>query len=129
MLPPMVIFFPLFTFLEDSGYLPRVAFNLDHFFKKACAHGKQAPKKYARFGCIAAGVIACRIIDSPRERLVAIITNNFVPCNGRFPTLIASIEYFYSRYCRRLQLACGCIFSAGGYYIRYYNYAFNIKAA
>lgn len=88
MLPPMAIFFPLFTFLEDLGYLPRVAFNLDNFFKKACAHGKQALTMCMGFGCNAAGVIGCRIIDSPRERLIAIITNNFVPCNGRFPTLI-----------------------------------------
>lgn len=89
MLPPMAIFFPLFTLLEDLGYLPRVAFNLDHYFKKACAHGKQALTMCMGFGCNAAGVISCRIIDSPRERLIAIITNNFVPCNGRFPTLIA----------------------------------------
>ncbi len=89
MLPPMAIFFPLFTLLEDLGYLPRIAFNLDHFFKKACAHGKQALTMCMGFGCNAAGIIACRIIDSPRERLIAIITNNFVPCNGRFPTLIA----------------------------------------
>lgn len=88
MLPPMAIFFPLFTLLEDLGYLPRVAFNLDHYFKKACAHGKQALTMCMGFGCNAAGVIACRIIDSPRERLIATITNNFVPCNGRFPTLI-----------------------------------------
>ncbi len=88
MLPPMAIFFPLFTLLEDLGYLPRVAFNLDNFFKKACAHGKQALTMCMGFGCNAAGVVGCRIIDSPRERLVAIITNNFVPCNGRFPTLI-----------------------------------------
>jgi ferrous iron transport protein B len=88
MLPPMAIFFPLFTLLEDLGYLPRVAFNLDNYFKKACAHGKQALTMCMGFGCNAAGVIACRIIDSPRERLIATITNNFVPCNGRFPTLI-----------------------------------------
>ena len=88
MLPPMAIFFPLFTLLEDLGYLPRVAFNLDHYFKKACAHGKQALTMCMGFGCNAAGVIACRIIDSPRERLIATITNNFVPCNGRFPTLV-----------------------------------------
>ncbi len=94
MLPPMAIFFPLFTFLEDLGYLPRVAFNLDHYFKKACAHGKQALTMCMGFGCNAAGVIACRIIDSPRERLIAIITNNFVPCNGRFPTLIALASIF-----------------------------------
>ncbi len=89
MLPPMAIFFPLFTLLEDLGYLPRIAFNLDNFFKKACAHGKQALTMCMGFGCNAAGVIGCRIIDSPRERLIAILTNVFVPCNGRFPTLIA----------------------------------------
>ncbi len=89
MLPPMAIFFPLFTLLEDFGYLPRIAFNLDNFFKKACAHGKQALTMCMGFGCNAAGVIGCRIIDSPRERLIAILTNVFVPCNGRFPTLIA----------------------------------------
>ncbi|MDF2594122.1 MAG: feoB [Clostridia bacterium] len=94
MLPPMAIFFPLFTLLEDLGYLPRVAFNLDHFFKKACAHGKQALTMCMGFGCNAAGIISCRIIDSPRERLIAIITNNFVPCNGRFPTLIALATIF-----------------------------------
>ncbi|MGI6406613.1 MAG: nucleoside recognition domain-containing protein [Syntrophaceticus sp.] len=88
MLPPMAIFFPLFTLLEDLGYLPRVAFNLDRFFKKACAHGKQALTMCMGFGCNAAGVISCRIIESPRERLIAILTNNFVPCNGRFPLLI-----------------------------------------
>jgi ferrous iron transport protein B len=89
MLPPMAIFFPIFTLLEDVGYLPRVCFNLDHAFKKACCHGKQALTMCMGFGCNAAGVIACRIIESPRERLIAIVTNNFVPCNGRFPTLIA----------------------------------------
>nr|WP_330389033.1 ferrous iron transport protein B [Alkaliphilus peptidifermentans] len=94
MLPPMAIFFPLFTLLEDLGYLPRVAFNLDNFFKKACAHGKQALTMCMGFGCNAAGIIACRIIDSPRERLIAIITNNFVPCNGRFPILIAMAAVF-----------------------------------
>jgi ferrous iron transport protein B len=94
MLPPMAIFFPLFTLLEDLGYLPRIAFNLDNYFKKACAHGKQALTMCMGFGCNAAGVIACRIIDSPRERLIAIITNNFVPCNGRFPTLIALAAVF-----------------------------------
>jgi ferrous iron transport protein B len=88
MLPPMAIFFPVFTILEDLGYLPRVAFNLDFLFKKAGAHGKQALTMAMGFGCNAAGVIATRVIDSPRERLVAILTNNFVPCNGRFPTLI-----------------------------------------
>jgi len=88
MLPPMAIFFPMFTFLEDLGYLPRVAFNMDFLFKKAGAHGKQALTMAMGFGCNAAGVVATRVIDSPRERLVAILTNNFVPCNGRFPTLI-----------------------------------------
>ncbi len=96
MLPPMAIFFPLFTLLEDLGYLPRVAFNLDHLFKKACCHGKQCLTMCMGFGCNAAGVIGCRIIDSPRERLIAILTNNFVPCNGRFPTLIAISSIFFS---------------------------------
>lgn len=94
MLPPMAIFFPLFTLLEDLGYLPRVAFNLDYYFKRACAHGKQALTMCMGFGCNAAGVISCRIIDSPRERLIATLTNNFVPCNGRFPTLIALATIF-----------------------------------
>lgn len=85
MLPPMAIFFPLFTLLEDSGYLPRIAFNMDKYFKKACAHGKQALTMAMGFGCNACGVVGCRIIDSPRERLIATVTNNFVPCNGRFP--------------------------------------------
>ncbi len=89
MLPPMAIFFPIFTLLEDLGYLPRVAFNLDRAFKRVGAHGKQALTMSMGFGCNAAGVIAARIIDSPRERLIAIITNNFVPCNGRFPAIIA----------------------------------------
>ena len=93
MLPPMAIFFPLFTLLEDFGYLPRVAFNLDSMFKKAGAHGKQALTMSMGFGCNAAGVVAARVIDSPRERLIAIITNNFSLCNGRWPTqiLIATI--------------------------------------
>ncbi len=93
MLPPMAIFFPLFTLLEDFGYLPRVAFNLDNYFRKSGAHGKQALSMMMGFGCNAAGVIATRIIDSPRERLIAIITNNFSLCNGRWPTqiLIATI--------------------------------------
>ena len=95
MLPPMAIFFPLFTLLEDLGYLPRVAFNLDKYFKKCCACGKQALTMCMGFGCNAAGIIGCRIIDSPRERLIAIITNNFVPCNGRFPTLIAILTMFF----------------------------------
>ncbi len=94
MLPPMAIFFPMFTFLEDLGYLPRVAFNLDWMFKKSGAHGKQALTMAMGFGCNAAGVVATRVIDSPRERLVAILTNNFVPCNGRFPTLIMLATVF-----------------------------------
>src|SRR5512145_893449 len=94
MLPPMAIFFPMFTILEDLGYLPRVAFNLDWMFKKAGAHGKQALTMAMGFGCNAAGVIATRVIDSPRERLIAILTNNFVPCNGRFPTLIMLATIF-----------------------------------
>lgn len=94
MLPPMAIFFPLFTMLEDLGYLPRVAFNLDFLFRRAGAHGKQALTMAMGFGCNAAGVIATRVIDSPRERLVAILTNNFVPCNGRFPTLIMVATIF-----------------------------------
>lgn len=95
MLPPMAIFFPLFTLLEDLGYLPRVAFNLDHQFHKAHACGKQSLTMCMGFGCNAAGVIGCRIIDSPRERLIAIITNSFVPCNGRFPTIISLITMFF----------------------------------
>jgi len=93
MLPPMAIFFPLFTLLEDFGYLPRVAFNLDNLFRKAGAHGKQALTMSMGYGCNAAGVIATRIIDSPREKLIAIITNNFALCNGRWPTqiLVASL--------------------------------------
>lgn len=96
MLPPMAIFFPLFTILEDSGYLPRVAFNLDRCFQKCRACGKQALTMCMGFGCNAAGVTGCRIIDSPRERLIAIITNNFVPCNGRFPTLLIIITMFFA---------------------------------
>jgi ferrous iron transport protein B len=93
MLPPMAIFFPMFTLLEDFGYLPRVAFNLDRLFKASGAHGKQAMTTMMGFGCNAAGVVATRIIDSPRERLLAILTNNFALCNGRWPTqiLIATV--------------------------------------
>ena len=93
MLPPMAIFFPIFTLLEDFGYLPRVAFNLDHLFKKAGAHGKQALTTAMGFGCNAAAIVSTRVIDSPRERLIAIITNNFALCNGRWPTqiLVATI--------------------------------------
>lgn len=94
MLPPMAIFFPIFTILEDLGYLPRIAFNMDFLFKKAGAHGKQALTMAMGFGCNAAGVISTRVIDSPRERLIAILTNNFVPCNGRFPTLIMLATVF-----------------------------------
>ena len=95
MLPPMAIFFPLFTLLEDSGYLPRIAYNLDKPFKSCHACGKQALTMCMGFGCNAAGIVGCRIIDSPRERLIAMITNNFVPCNGRFPTMIAIITMFF----------------------------------
>ena len=94
MLPPMAIFFPLFTLLEDLGYLPRISFNLDNYFKKACTTGKQALTMCMGFGCNAAGVVGCRIIDSPRERLIAMLTNAFVPCNGRFPFLITISSIF-----------------------------------
>ena len=96
MLPPMAIFFPLFTFLEDVGYLPRMAFNLDKPFESCRACGKQALTMAMGFGCNAAGVVGCRIIDSPRERLLAILTNSFVPCNGRFPILIFLLGAFFS---------------------------------
>lgn len=96
MLPPMAIFFPLFTLFEDLGYLPRVAFNLDHLFKRAGAHGKMCLSMCMGFGCNAAGVIGCRIIDSPRERLIAVITNNLVPCNGRFPLIIVLSAAFFA---------------------------------
>lgn len=96
MLPPMAIFFPLFTFLEDVGYLPRMAFNLDKPFERCHACGKQALTMAMGFGCNAAGVVGCRIIDSPRERLLAILTNSFVPCNGRFPILIFLLGTFFS---------------------------------
>ena len=95
MLPPMAIFFPLFTLLEDAGYLPRIAYNLDKPFKRCNACGKQALTMCMGFGCNAAGVVGCRIIDSKRERLLAILTNNFVPCNGRFPTIISIITMFF----------------------------------
>ena len=94
MLPPMAIFFPLFTILEDLGYLPRIAFNMDGFFKKACCSGKQMITMCMGFGCNSCGVTGCRIIDSPRERIIAILTNNFVPCNGRFPFLITVATIF-----------------------------------
>ncbi len=114
MLPPMAIFFPCFTLLEDLGYLPRVAFNLDRLFKKAGAHGKQSLTMSMGFGCNAAGIIACRIIESPRERLIAMITNNFVPCNGRFPTLIAIASIFVGGYfASRYQSLVASFFIAG----------------
>ena len=94
MLPPMAIFFPLFTLLEDLGYLPRVAFVLDHAFQKARACGKQALTMCMSLGCTACGVTGCRIIDSPRERLAAMLTSSLVPCNGKFPTLLALITLF-----------------------------------
>ena len=96
MLPPMAIFFPLFTLLEDLGYLPRVAYNLDKPFRCCNACGKQALTMCMGFGCNAAGVVGCRIIDSPRERLIAILTNSLVPCNGRFPALISIITMFFA---------------------------------
>ena len=102
MLPPMAIFFPMFTLLEDLGYLPRIAFNLDNYFKKSCTSGKQALTMCMGFGCNAAGVVGSRIIDSPRERLISMLTNAFVPCNGRFPLLITISTIFigshFSRY-------------------------------
>lgn len=96
MLPPMAIFFPLFTLLEDFGYLPRIAFNMDGAFKRCSACGKQSLTMCMGFGCNAVGVTGCRIIDSPRERLLAMITNSFVPCNGRFPAFIALIAVFFA---------------------------------
>lgn len=96
MLPPMAIFFPLFTLLEDAGYLPRVAFQLDHAFQCARASGKQSLTMCMGFGCNACGVSGCRIIDSPRERLIAILTNSFAPCNGRFPLLIFLCSVFFT---------------------------------
>ncbi len=95
MLPPMAIFFPLFTLLEDAGYLPRIAYNLDHVFQRCRSCGKQALTLCMSFGCNAVGVTGCRIIDSPRERMIAILTCSFVPCNGRFPALIALLTMFF----------------------------------
>lgn len=95
MLPPMAIFFPLFTLLEDLGYLPRIAYNLDKPFSKCCACGKQALTMCMGFGCNAAGIVGCRIIDSRRERLIAMLTNVFVPCNGRFPMMLTVISLFF----------------------------------
>lgn len=118
MLPPMAIFFPLFTLLEDLGYLPRVAFNLDPFFKKCRTCGKQALSMCMGLGCNAVGVVGCRIITSPKERLIAIITNSLIPCNGRFPTIIAVITMFFSAYSFKsgnifaaLILTCVIVFS------------------
>ena len=88
MLPPMAIFFPVYTLLEDFGYLPRISFNMDFLYRKAGAHGKQALTTAMGFGCNAAGIVATRVIDSPREKLIAIITNNFSLCYGRWPTQI-----------------------------------------
>lgn len=96
MLPPMAIFFPLFTLLEDAGYLPRVAYNLDRPFQACRACGKQALTMCMGLGCNAAGVVGCRIIDSERERLLAVLTNSLMPCNGRFPALIALMTMFFS---------------------------------
>lgn len=96
MLPPMAIFFPLFSLMEDSGYLPRIAFNLDKFFARCGAHGKQSLTMAMGIGCNACGVTGCRIIKSKQERLIAIITNNFMPCNGRFPMLIALIMMLFA---------------------------------
>lgn len=94
MLPPMAIFFPVFALLENFGYLPRVAFNMDRLFKKSGGHGKQALTMSMGFGCNAAAILSTRIIESPRERMLAILTNNFVPCNGRWPTLILLSSLF-----------------------------------
>ena len=114
MLPPMAIFFPLFTLLEDVGYLPRVAFNLDHCFKCCHACGKQSLTMCMGFGCNAAGVTGCRIIDSPRERLIAILTNSFVPCNGRFPAMISIITMFFVGWAKGgLGLALGALLLSG----------------
>lgn len=115
MLPPMAIFFPLFTLMEDLGYLPRIAFNLDKCFRKCCSSGKQALTMCMGFGCNAAGVIGCRIIDSPREKLLSIITNSFVPCNGRFPFLITIAMVFIGSFATRYYI----------FYIIYINSSFN----
>lgn len=111
MLPPMAIFFPIFTILEDFGYLPRVAFLMDHGFYRAGACGKQALTMCMGFGCNAAGVVGCRIIDSPRERKIAVLTNAFVPCNGRFPALIFLIGLSFARGSALLAALCltGCV--------------------
>ncbi len=113
MLPPMAVFFPLFTLLEEAGYLPRVAFNLDRAFQRCGACGKQALTMCMGFGCNAAGVVGCRIIDSPRERLIAIATNSFVPCNGRFPALIAVLSLFFAVGAGRWQTAFAALLLTG----------------
>ncbi len=104
MLPPMAIFFPLFTLLEDLGYLPRIAFNLDNYFKRACTSGKQALTMCMGFGCNAAGVVGSRIIDSPRERIISMLTNVFVPCNRKISSFNYYCKYFYR------ELFCRCYF-------------------
>ena len=127
MLPPMAIFFPLFTFLEDLGYLPRIAFNLDKCFKKCCTSGKQALTMCMGFGCNAAGVVGCRIIDSPRERLIAILTNNFVPCNRKIPFFNNNGYNFYWNFLFEFSfifcINCFCFIIN---FIRYFSYTFNI---
>ncbi len=112
MLPPMAIFFPLFTLLEDVGYLPRVAFNLDRGFQRACSCGKQALTMCMGFGCNAVGVTGCRIMDSPRERAIAAVTNSLVPCNGRFPLLITLITLFFASGSRRSLTAAAWLTAA-----------------
>ena len=112
MLPPMAIFFPLFTLLEDLGFLPRIAFNLDKFFRKAGSSGKQALTMCMGFGCNAAGVTGCRIIDSPREKLIAILTNAFIPCNGRFPFLITIASIFIAGAVGGTGIGAGVIYDA-----------------
>ena len=113
MLPPMIIFFPLFTLLEDIGYLPRLTFNLDKFFNRACVSGKQVLTMCMGFGCNACAITNSRIIDTKRERLIAIITNSFVPCNGRFPTIITLIAIFFtsSKIKSSIILTCIILFS------------------
>ncbi len=110
MLPPMAIFFPLFTLLEDSGFLPRIAYNMDGCFSRACSCGKQSLTMCMGLGCNAVGVCGCRIIDSPRERLIAILTNVFIPCNGRFPMLIALIGLFFAPWLSPIVLCTVIVF-------------------
>ena len=130
MLPPMAIFFPLFTLMEDLGYLPRIAFNLDKCFRKCCSSGKQALTMCMGLGCNAAGVIGCRIIDSPREKLLSIITNSFVPCNGRFPFLITIAMVFIGSFATRFYIFyfvyINCSFGCSTWYI--YD-SFNYKSS